>query len=133
MERAGKPNPRGKLMDLVIPFYHHYDKFKGQEFTTIRGKTFGQGKAKIGRQVVCRIFEKPVYEFGAFITKIERMPIQEIPFGLLQADGQYSGFSIESHFAFTQLINSLRKSWMPQANLESICTIFFLTKTAPDL
>lgn len=117
--------------ELVIPFYHHYDKFKEPMFTTIRGKTFGKGKLKVGKSVRCEIFESPKATILAVVEDFKQQVVADIGLDVLAQDGRYPGCEIADHSAFCDLVNSLRKSWMPRLTLDSIVTIITLLRTSP--
>lgn len=110
----------------TLPFVHPYYKLQRDAFTTIRGKTYAK-KFHIGETIQLLLIGcSPRQDVQAKVTGLEVKRVQDIPLPVLQVDAEYPGFRIPNHQAFVDLLNSLRRSFMPQARLDSEVTIIHL-------
>jgi len=109
----------------TIDFKHNYNKLYRDDFTTIRGKSWFY-RLKEKQKIIITMNKE--FFCHAEVQAKTIFKIANIGFEILKADAAYPGFRIRNRQDFIDLINSFRKSWMPQANLYSQVTVIYLHK-----
>lgn len=109
----------------MLNFNHHYYKLDKEEFTTIRGKS-RFGDFAIGEEFPITLNRKIIS--NVVLEKKELIMIKDLSLDFLKNDGEYEGFTIDSHEGFVDLLNTFRKPFYAQATVDSEVTIFYLRK-----
>lgn len=109
-----------------INFQHKYWKLDNESFSTIRGKSYYE-KYEPG-EIVCISLNREKLGIAQIdLVKIER--ICDLSLDFLKQDGEYEGFTINSHQEFVDLLNSFyprNRFDKARADLKSEITIIRL-------